>query len=149
MPRITKPFNGKINPETISGEFIFFYPADVAEAEQIEKRLQAMGFRKRYASEGPEKFFSSRIGLLGGEYFSGPNEDYTATGKYCATLNDLDSNYVAVPSLRDLFFKLSDRLDAQDREIAELKKMVTDLHGEVMPRTLNKPGFNEPKAGSG
>jgi len=133
-----KENKGKITPESAAGKFLFFYPAEQADAEALVGLLQDAGFKAREKAQTPinvDNILKKGMGVMSGEFFCDPNRDYNGApmGNWLCTADQIDRDYLP-PDQRfmlDLFNKLSDRIDALSDKIDRIEQ-------QVCPQTLEK-----------
>ncbi len=129
----------KVSIESAKGKFLFFYPKTVIQAEELLNKLHDAGFAVRPQSSTPmtlENMVEKGIGVLDGEFFCGPNREWSGSplGNWQCTVDQIDSNYLP-PTQRmmlDLFNQMSARIDA-------LAEKIDRIEQHVCPQEIKKP----------
>lgn len=140
----------KLTKEFCQGRELCFHPKTPDEARLIQVNLFAMGFR--WSTSGVkilycDELVASTLYLNQDGKMTWNDEAGRETKGVLCDASQFDKNYIAPPlppapapakTLDDVFNLIA----SLQKEVAELRQQVTDLHGEIMPKPLEKASLD-------
>ena len=137
----------KITPELLKDNKLVFYPKTTMEAVFIQRMLFELGCKWYWDKSARLSFVEDCVGrgievhdgkLFCGE-FSGPREALLCTSaQFDKPFDEKDIKNLYVPAnqtfILELFNRLSERIDALNNEVAQLRK-------DIEPKGPGKPKF--------